>query len=134
MAVIALALALAVGALLYRWLLHKHLGHSALMFLGIPTVLAILLALTPRAETVTGAILRGITLALLIVAPVLGEGYLCILVASHLGWALAGAALRLPGVWQSVQLLMDASGLGPRDLSKSSERKILPDAFGPHVE
>ncbi len=34
----------------------------------------------------------------------------------HLGWALAGAALRLPGVWQVVQLLMDASGFGPRDL------------------
>jgi protein-S-isoprenylcysteine O-methyltransferase Ste14 len=32
----------------------------------------------------------------------------------HLGWALAGAALRLPVVWQFVQLLMDASGLGPR--------------------
>lgn len=32
----------------------------------------------------------------------------------HLGWALSGAALRLPLVWQSVQLLMDASGLGPR--------------------
>jgi protein-S-isoprenylcysteine O-methyltransferase Ste14 len=32
----------------------------------------------------------------------------------HLGWALCGATLRLPGVWQSVQLLMDASGLGPR--------------------
>ena len=34
----------------------------------------------------------------------------------HLGWALAGAALRLPGIWQVVQLLMDASGFGPRDL------------------
>lgn len=34
----------------------------------------------------------------------------------HLGWALSGAALRLPVVWQSVQLLMDASGLGPRIL------------------
>ena len=34
----------------------------------------------------------------------------------HLGWALGGAILRLPGVWQSVQLLMDASGLGPRRL------------------
>ena len=32
----------------------------------------------------------------------------------HLGWAVAGAALRLPGVWWGVQLLMDASGLGPR--------------------
>jgi protein-S-isoprenylcysteine O-methyltransferase Ste14 len=34
----------------------------------------------------------------------------------HLGWALAGTALRLPGVWRGVQLVMDASGLGPRVL------------------
>jgi protein-S-isoprenylcysteine O-methyltransferase Ste14 len=32
----------------------------------------------------------------------------------HLGWAIAGIALRLPGVWQFVQLIMDASGFGPR--------------------
>lgn len=32
------------------------------------------------------------------------------------GWAFCGAVLRLPGVWQAVQLVMDASGLGPRDL------------------
>jgi protein-S-isoprenylcysteine O-methyltransferase Ste14 len=32
----------------------------------------------------------------------------------NLGWALAGIALRLPLVWQFVQLTMDASGLGPR--------------------
>jgi hypothetical protein len=34
----------------------------------------------------------------------------------HLGWAFAGIALRLPGVWQIVQLLMDVSGFGPRRL------------------
>ncbi|MBB5057145.1 protein-S-isoprenylcysteine O-methyltransferase Ste14 [Granulicella aggregans] len=32
----------------------------------------------------------------------------------HLLWALAGAALRLPLIWQGIQLVMDASGLGPR--------------------
>ena len=32
----------------------------------------------------------------------------------HLGWAVCGAALRIPGVWQGVQVVMDASGLGPR--------------------
>jgi len=36
----------------------------------------------------------------------------------HVGWALGGAALRLPGVWQGVQVLMDASGLGPREVDK----------------
>ena len=32
----------------------------------------------------------------------------------NLGWALAGMALRLPGVWWGIQLVMDVSGLGPR--------------------
>lgn len=34
----------------------------------------------------------------------------------HLGWAFAGAALRLPLVWRGVQLVMDVSGFGPRTL------------------
>jgi len=38
----------------------------------------------------------------------------------HLGWALAGTALRMPGVWQLTQLLMDVSGFGPRALSAPS--------------
>jgi protein-S-isoprenylcysteine O-methyltransferase Ste14 len=44
------------------------------------------------------------------------RGMACALQHLNLGWALAGAALRLPGVWQLVQLLMDASGLGPRTI------------------
>jgi hypothetical protein len=81
---VAVVAAFTVAATLYRVLIDKHLGHSAAMFLGIPAVLAILLALTPKAQTATGGILKGITLALLIVAPLLGEGYLCILIASPL--------------------------------------------------
>ncbi len=38
----------------------------------------------------------------------------------NLGWAVAGTALRLPIVWQSVQLLMDASGFGPQTLKRPS--------------
>lgn len=32
----------------------------------------------------------------------------------HLGWAILGAIVRLPGVWQVVQMIMDVSGFGPR--------------------
>ncbi len=32
----------------------------------------------------------------------------------NLGYALAGAVLRLPGIWRLAQLSMDAAGLGPR--------------------
>ncbi len=42
--VIGLVVALTAGALLYKFLMHKQLGHSAAMFLGLPAVLAILLA------------------------------------------------------------------------------------------
>jgi protein-S-isoprenylcysteine O-methyltransferase Ste14 len=38
----------------------------------------------------------------------------------NFGWAFAGAILRLPGVWRCVQLLMDASGLGPRTIIATS--------------
>ena len=82
--VIALVVACTSAALFYRIFINRGLGHSSAMFLGVPAVLAILLALTPKARTVTGGIIKGITLALLIVAPLLGEGYLCILFASPL--------------------------------------------------
>ena len=94
--VVAIIVAFAAGAFLYKLLMHERLGHSAAMFLGIPAVLAILLALAPPAKTATGGILKGITLALLVVAPLLGEGYLCILIASPLFYIvgiLVGAAV-----------------------------------------
>jgi protein-S-isoprenylcysteine O-methyltransferase Ste14 len=42
----------------------------------------------------------------------------------HLGWALAGATLRLPVVWQGVQLVMDAGGLGPREAMDESATRV----------
>ena len=67
--VACLAIASSVGAALYHGLMWRGYGHSAAMFLGLPALLAILLALTPKARTVTGGIMKGITLMLLIVAP-----------------------------------------------------------------
>jgi protein-S-isoprenylcysteine O-methyltransferase Ste14 len=43
----------------------------------------------------------------------------CALEHLNLNWALAGIVLRMPIIWQSVQLVMDASGLGPRVLRKN---------------
>jgi len=90
--VVCLVIALSAGAILYRVLVEHHLGQTAAMFIGIPALLAILLAFTPKAKSLTGGILKGITLFLLIVAPLLGEGYLCILIASPLFY-LVGAAI-----------------------------------------
>ena len=76
--------ALILGALFYWLVRGMGFGHTSLMFVGIPVVLAIILVLAPTPRSATGSILRGMTLALLIVAPLVGEGYLCILLASPL--------------------------------------------------
>lgn len=76
--------AFSLAALFYRFIVNRSLGHTSAMFIGIPAILAIAIALAPRAKSVTGSILRGITLALLVIAPFLGEGYLCILFAAPL--------------------------------------------------
>ncbi|HZD78263.1 MAG TPA: hypothetical protein VE218_14735, partial [Acidobacteriaceae bacterium] len=81
---IAIIVACAAGSLFYRLLTHQHLEQTAALFIGIPSVLAIVVALQPAAQTVTGTIIRGVTLALLIVAPLLGEGFICILFAAPL--------------------------------------------------
>jgi len=82
--VVMFIVAFTASVALYKFLMHEKLGHTSAMFLGIPAVLGILIALTPKAKTVTGGIVKGITLALLIIAPLVGEGYLCILMASPL--------------------------------------------------
>jgi hypothetical protein len=86
--VLIVAAAYTVSALLYKLLFHEGLGHSSLLFIGLPGVLAILLALAPPAGTAKGGIVKGITFALLIIAPLVGEGYLCILMASPLFYAI----------------------------------------------
>src|SRR3569833_1178987 len=80
---IALAISFKAGSGLYRYLRHGY-GHTAALFIGIPAVMAVALALTPKAKTVTGGIMKGITLGLLVIAPLLGEGYLCIFMAAPL--------------------------------------------------
>ena len=41
----------------------------------------------------------------------------------NLGWAYCGSVLRLPILWQFAQLLMDASGFGPRILGEDFSRQ-----------
>jgi protein-S-isoprenylcysteine O-methyltransferase Ste14 len=43
----------------------------------------------------------------------------------NLGWAFAGACLRLPGIKHVVQMLLDASGLGPRYIPRRSHKLPL---------
>jgi hypothetical protein len=88
----------AVGSVMYRVLMGSGLGHSAALFVGIPAVLAIMLAATPKAKTVTGAVAKGITLMLLLVATLVGEGWLCILMSAPLFYGV-GISIGLVVDW-----------------------------------
>lgn len=53
-----LIVAMGVGSVLYRWLVIHRLEQTSLLFIGIPLVLAIVLALTPKAKSATGMVSR----------------------------------------------------------------------------
>lgn len=80
-----------LGAVLYRVFNIGGLGHTSAMFIGIPAILAIALVFAPRAKSVIGGIVRGITFALLVIAPFVGEGYLCILFTAPIFYAVGVA-------------------------------------------
>lgn len=61
-----------------------HLEQTGLMFIGLPLMLAIGLSLTPRPQSATGVIMKGIALALLLSGILLIEGFICILMAAPL--------------------------------------------------
>jgi hypothetical protein len=85
-----LVFAIAAGCLLYRILVLKRLEQSALLFVGIPALLAVVIACTPKAKTLVGGTMKATTLFLLLSAPLLGEGFICILMAAPLFYAVAG--------------------------------------------
>ena len=81
---VGLSVCLCLGAIALRLLYAGHLEQTAALFIGLPTLLSILLALTPNAKSATGMIMKGITLGLLMSGIVFAEGFICILMAAPL--------------------------------------------------
>jgi hypothetical protein len=82
-------LAIAAGGFMYRVLVLHRLEQTALLFVGIPVLLAVVLVSTPKAKTTIGSVLKATTLALLLSAPLLGEGFICIVMAAPIFYAVA---------------------------------------------
>jgi hypothetical protein len=66
----------------YRLLVISRTEQTALMFIGLPTVIALVMCRMPASKTITGSIMKGITFFLLILAILLIEGFICILMAA----------------------------------------------------
>jgi hypothetical protein len=93
--IITLTIALTAGSLYYRLSQDSYLHQTSAFFIGLPAILAITLALTPRSKSATGMIMKGMTLALLLSGVVLQEGVICILMAAPIFYAV-GAAIGVP--------------------------------------
>jgi hypothetical protein len=75
---VGLILVLAATTVAYRLVYAAEAQRTAALYIGVPTVLAVGLALLPRSGSATGMLLRGATLAVLIAGIVLPEGLLCL--------------------------------------------------------
>jgi len=87
---IILILSLTAFSVGYRLIAMHHLEQTSLMFIGLPALLAVILAVTPKAKSTIGGIMRGITLALLLSGVLLGEGFICIVMAAPLFYMVGG--------------------------------------------
>ena len=112
----------------------------------IATILAMALALGPKAGTNTGMIMKGMTIALLLSGPLLNEGFICILMAAPLfylvgaiiGWSMDRGRRRpdqqpriplilIPLLVASTEGLVPATTL-PADNTASAERTVATSA------
>ena len=87
--IIALVAVAAVGMIIHV-LTHNGLEGSAILYVGIPLILAYAFINTNRSKSATGRILKGITIFLLMTGPFLQEGFICIIMAAPLFYIIGG--------------------------------------------
>jgi hypothetical protein len=139
-------LLMVVFAVMYRLLVRHRLEQTSALFIGLPALLAILTVMFGRAKSATGSILIAITMAVCISGIFLGEGFICIVMAAPLFYAV-GAIIggtidyysrykkrnTLTCIMVLVYLPMSFEGVTPRlsfsrDVSVTAERVVLGDA------
>ena len=75
-------LGIAITALVYRVLVWQQLKYTAALFVGLPTLLALVVLWGTHPNDFLGTLLKVTTLFVLISGPLLNEGMICVLMAS----------------------------------------------------
>ena len=68
----------------------RGIDNSALLYIGLPTIIALAFAMTSSSKTIMGSTLKAITFVILISGPLLQEGYICMIMAAPILY-IAGA-------------------------------------------
>lgn len=106
---VALLVISVVFSVAYRLIQGQKLVESYATFIGVPLLIGVLTAYLVRTKSGLGATLKITTIILCIVAPMLGEGAVCILMAAPLFYGVAVVGYLL--VW-SIGNLMGPRGRG----------------------
>ena len=86
---VGITLALTAGVIVYRLTHEVGLSETGAFFVGLPAILAITVALSPRARTVKGTTFKAVTFGLLLSGVIVGEGFVCIVMAAPLFYLVA---------------------------------------------
>ncbi|MDH5326443.1 MAG: hypothetical protein OEZ68_06385 [Gammaproteobacteria bacterium] len=71
---------------------HRGIDGSALLYVGIPTIIALVFATTSSAKSAVGSTLKAITFVILISGPLLQEGFICMLMAAPIFYVVGALA------------------------------------------
>src|SRR5690606_29659981 len=83
------AVIVATGGLGLALTIRNERTDTAMMFVGLPTLLALAIVLGPRARSVHGLTFKSVSVALLLTAVLLHEGAICVVLAAPLVFAVA---------------------------------------------
>ena len=132
-----LLIALVIASFLFRVLIGIGFEHTSLVFVGIPAILAWMMASAEPPTTATGSVMRTTTLALLIAWIFLGEAFICVLMAAPIFYLIAALVAWLKRAGErsrsarllSVLLLpLALEGTTPA-LSTSRDRQVVVEAI-----
>ncbi len=85
-----------VTSVAFRLITGLHFGHTSLLFVGLPTVLAVtLVAASKTTKTMMGLMLKVVTLFLLLSGILLGEGLACIIMAAPIFYGVGAVVVWL---------------------------------------
>jgi hypothetical protein len=116
---VLVGIVLAVGAIGIVFTIGSGRTDSAMLFVGMPTLLALAVVLSPPARSLHGMTFKGITLGLLLAAVLLHEGAICVLFAAPLVYAVGHIVAAVASVGRRnyavvpLALLLGAEGLMP---------------------
>jgi hypothetical protein len=85
----AVVLAIAVGALAYQMLQHHRLEQTGALFVGIPSLLSLLVVFLTSPRSAVGVACKVVTIGMLMSMMFLWEGGLCVLMSAPLFYAVA---------------------------------------------